>query len=152
MSDSEDGEDDQSDSANGRKNKHHTLPKSRIKALNREKQLKRRGAKKIDEAMHTAYHMIFINSFPWEAVKRLKEWAKQQRNGGSADQPPSFSGFTPKQTESFIKLFGCQPSEFLDNGHLNNAITVIKEIFYAPQDVFAEYVDAINVLKRKKSQ
>ncbi len=135
----------------GRTNKHHTLPKSRIKTLHKKSLLKRRGTKQINQSMHIAYHIIFNNSFPWEVVKKLKMWVKQQRHGQlRKEENPFFTTFTSKQNEAFKLLFGCRPEEFCDNGHLSNAIHLIENYFYAPRAVFDEFVEAIKSNKPKK--
>jgi len=142
----ESSEEDEEDQLSRGSNDHHTLPKSRLRELNRNKQLKRRGKKKIDRGIHFAYHNLFQNSFPWEVIKRLKAWAKP--NG----HEPFFTSFTSHQFQSFQLLFGCPPQEFRDNGHLSKAISVIEENFYAPREVFDEFVEVVQRQQRKKKR
>ncbi|MFA6099220.1 MAG: hypothetical protein WCV50_06820 [Patescibacteria group bacterium] len=135
------GSDDGDDHATGvlRTNSHHTLPKSRIRALNRARFLKRSGRRQISQERHGAYHNLFFNAFPWEVVKRLKGW-KKELEGLRPALGYFYEHFSLLQMESFQLLFSFEPGILAENGNLSRAVRVIKAEFFAPVDVFQEYV------------
>jgi len=136
------------DDDSSRKNKHHILPKSRIRDLHANHKLKRGCAVSISIEEHTAFHCIFHNGFAWDAAKLLKEWAKQLKNphGGKKEPAPFYETWKAKKRDSFLLLFGFEPARLGDNGNLKKALAVVKDRnrFFPPPQVLKEYRRAIH--------
>jgi hypothetical protein len=136
------------DNGSSRKNKHHVLPKSRIRDLHANRKLKRGCTVSISIEEHEAFHCIFHNGFAWDAAKLLKEWAKQFKNPpGKKKEPVIFyEGWKANKLNAFLLLFGFEPVRLGDNGNLKKALAVVKDRnrFFPPPHILEEYQRAIN--------
>ncbi len=136
------------DSGSNKKNKHHILPKSRIRDLHANRKLKRGCTVSISIEEHEAFHCIFRNGFAWDAAKLLKEWSKQLKNslGKKKELVIFYQGWKANKLKAFLLLFGFEPARLADNGNLKKALTVVKDQnrFFPPPDIIEEYRRAIN--------